>query len=288
MNSKQAKATPLHEFLGLLGYRPAQVRGNDIWYRSPFRPDERTPSFKIDRAKNVWFDHGIGEGGTIIDFVQHLNQTSDIARVLSTIADVLGSPARPAIVLPEAPARPKDPPVIESVQAIADRRLEAYLASRGIPLDLARVYLKEVAYRAGGNTYRSLAFGNDSGGFEVRSPEFKGSLGHKDITYLAKAGSQDVAVFEGFFDFLSVLAHYKRESSQANVLVMNSVSLMDRAIERLGTENTRKIYGYLDHDEAGENGLKTLRDGGQWEMVDASGLYLGHKDANAFILAREG
>ena len=67
MNSKQAKELPLPDFLAQLGYQPANVRGPDIWYRSPFRPDERTPSFKIDRNKNVWFDFGLGQGGTIID-----------------------------------------------------------------------------------------------------------------------------------------------------------------------------------------------------------------------------
>ena len=111
MNTKQAKAEPLHEFLGRMGYQPAHVRGNDIWYRSPFRPTERTPSFKIDRTKNVWFDHGLGAGGTIIDFVQHLGGTTDISRVLSTISDVLGNAPRPVIVLPDAPERPRDPPV---------------------------------------------------------------------------------------------------------------------------------------------------------------------------------
>ena len=70
MNSKQAKAAPLHEFLGRMGYQPAAIRGNDLWYKSPFRPQERTPSFKIDCAKNVWYDHGMGAGGTVIDFVQ--------------------------------------------------------------------------------------------------------------------------------------------------------------------------------------------------------------------------
>ena len=59
--------------------------------------------------------------------------------------------------------------------------------------------------------YQALAFANDAGGYEVRNARFKGSLGHKDITSLALPGSQRAAVFEGVFDFLSVLAHYGRE-----------------------------------------------------------------------------
>jgi hypothetical protein len=121
MNTKQAKAEPLHEFLGRMGYQPAHVRGNDIWYKSPFRPDERTPSFKIDQVKNIWFDHGLGAGGTIIDFVQHLNQTQDISRVLASIADILGRPAAPTIIHVPAAEKPRTPPVIESLGVITDR-----------------------------------------------------------------------------------------------------------------------------------------------------------------------
>ena len=280
MNSKQAKAEPLPEFLGRLGYQPAHVRGNDIWYKSPFRPDERTPSFKIDRAKNVWFDHGLGEGGTIIDLVGHLNGTADVSCILSGIADVLGSAPRSAILLPEAPERPRPAPEIESVTAIADPALERYLRDRAIPLDLARLYLKEVAYRVGGSAYRALAFKNDAGGYEVRNPGFKGTIGRKDLTYLARDGSREAAVFEGFFDFLSVLAHYGRDEAKSNVLVLNSLALLERASARLATAGTEKIYAYYDHDDAGRAGLQTLRERGSWNLLDASGLYCGHKDAN--------
>lgn len=283
MNTKQAKAEPLHEFLGRMGYQPAHIRGNEIWYRSPFRPTEHTPSFKIDRAKNVWFDHGLGAGGTIIDFVQHLGGTTDISRVLSTISDVLGNAPRPVIVLPDAPERPRDPPVIESVGVIEDRALEAYVRSRAIPLDLARLYLKEICYRVEGSRYRALAFENDAGGFEVRNAGFKGSLGTKGIRFLEQAGSNRAAVFEGFFDFLSVLAHYKCERAESHVLVLNSMSLLDRGMDRLAAEPIHKLYAYLDHDSAGEKGLATLQASGLWEVVDASMLYYGFKDANAFL-----
>ena len=300
MNSKQAKAAPLHEFLGRMGYQPAAIRGNDLWYKSPFRPQERTPSFKIDRAKNVWYDHGMGVGGTVIDFVQQLEHTEDMSRTLATIADILGSPARAAasgasegLILPAALAKPKVAPVIESVAEISDRVLEAYVESRGISLDLARLYLKEVAYRVDEHRFRALGFANDAGGFEVRNAAFKGSIGTKDISFLPKTGSQQAAVFEGFFDFLSVLMHYKKDTSNANVLVMNSLALADRGIARLKTQDIHSLYSYLDHDAAGQQGLAKLMEAGEqgavhgspgrWNVVDASGLYAGYKDANAFL-----
>ena len=296
MNSKQAKAAPLHEFLGRMGYQPAAIRGNDLWYKSPFRPQERTPSFKIDRAKNVWYDHGMGVGGTVIDFVQQLNQLDDISRVLSAIEDVWGSPSRPALssslILPAA-SQERAAPVIESVVEISDHVLEAYVQSRGISLDLARLYLKEVAYRVDAHRFRALGFANDVGGYEVRNAAFKGSIGTKDISFLPKVGSQQAAVFEGFFDFLSVLMHYKKDTSNANVLVMNSLALADRGIARLKMQDIHNLYSYLDHDLAGQQGLAKLMEAGKqgefhgsvgrWNVVDASGLYAGYKDANAFL-----
>lgn len=283
MNSKQAKAEPLPDFLGRLGFAPVQVRGNDAWYRSPLRQNERTPSFKIDRERNVWYDHGAGQGGTIIDFMGELHGTTDISRILTLIADVLGNPPRELVTLPPVVSKPKEAPIIESVSEISDRALEAYLQTRGIPVDLARVYLREVSYRVGGNGYRALGFGNDAGGFEVRNPSFKGTLGKKDITTIAREGSVSTAVFEGFFDFLSVLKHYKRDRATGNVLVLNSIALMERGIERMSAMNIERIHGYLDHDEAGRAGLALLAERGAWKVSDASSLYAGFKDANELI-----
>lgn len=284
MNSKQAKSEPLPDFLGRLGFAPAHVRGNDIWYRSPFRPNERTPSFKIDREKNVWYDHGIGQGGTIIDFVGELHGTADVSRILGLIADILGRPPVAHVVLPPASARPKDAPVIESVSSISDHALEAYLNTRGIPVDLARLYLREVAYRVGSHRFRALGFGNDAGGYEVRSPNFKGSLGAKDITTLSCPGSASSAVFEGFFDFLSILKHYRRDRATGNVLVLNSLALLERGIARLSTQKIDQVHAYLDHDEAGRRGLELLSGRGTWSVTDESPLYTRFKDANDFIV----
>lgn len=287
MNSKQAKELSLPDFLGQLGYAPTRSRGPDLWYTSPFRPEEHTPSFKIDQNKNVWFDFGMGQGGTIIDFVQHLYQVNDVARVLSTIADVSGGVMRGTAPPPFRPqsvdvAKPKERPIIESVAGIEDRALEAYLASRAIPLDLARLYLQEIHYQVEGRSYRALAFANDSGGFEVRNPSFKGTVGTKDITYLSNPERHDAAVFEGAFDFLSALAYYGRDRPASNVLVLNSVSMVERAVERLRSAGIDQLQTYLDHDPSGDDARRLLEERGMWGVRDSSGFYQGHKDINAF------
>src|SRR5688500_11999835 len=70
MNCASANATDLVDYLRSLGHQPAKIRNTDYWYLSPLR-DESEPSFKVNRAKNLWFDHGIGHGGKVVDFVMH-------------------------------------------------------------------------------------------------------------------------------------------------------------------------------------------------------------------------
>ena len=68
-----AKQIDLVDYLASLDHHPKKIHGNDYWYLSPFR-NEKTASFKLDRKKNLWFDHGTGKGGDLIDFgTQYLN-----------------------------------------------------------------------------------------------------------------------------------------------------------------------------------------------------------------------
>jgi len=67
LSCADARQIDLVDYLAALGFRPQQIRGTDYWYRSPLR-EEKTASFKVNRKKNIYYDHGTGEGGTIIDF----------------------------------------------------------------------------------------------------------------------------------------------------------------------------------------------------------------------------
>ena len=283
MNVKQAKELALVDFIQQLGHAPTSRRGNDVWFKSPLHSDERTPSFKVDAARNIWYDFGRGEGGTIIDFVEQYFSVRDVSTALSIISDTTGGIATfPKKVLPAKDEPPKERPVVESVAAISDPSLETYLQTRAIPIDLARSYLKEIVYLVEGRRYKALAFENQSGGFEVRNSGFKGSIGTKDITFLRAADRTEAAVFEGFLDFLSTLVHYGLETPRSNVLVLNSVSFIEQAIAQLKAGRIDKLYSYLDHDRAGDDALARLT-AEPWLVQDASGFYRGHKDANEYL-----
>lgn len=113
----------------------------------------------------------MGKGGTIIELVQHLYATEDVARALTIISEVNAGVPHTMKQSSLASHRPvKEKTMIESVGQITDKLLEAYLQDRAIPLDLARLYLQQMQYRIGGKAYRALAFANESHGFEVRNP----------------------------------------------------------------------------------------------------------------------
>jgi len=67
ISCREANQRDLVEYLAHLEHQPQKIRGNDHWYLSPLR-EEKTPSFKVNKKFNVWYDHGIGKGGNLVDF----------------------------------------------------------------------------------------------------------------------------------------------------------------------------------------------------------------------------
>ena len=60
MNCAEANQIDMVDYLYSVGYLPQKINGNSYWYLSPLR-SEKPASFKVNRAKNVWYDHGIGK-----------------------------------------------------------------------------------------------------------------------------------------------------------------------------------------------------------------------------------
>ena len=67
MTIEQAKTIDMVDYLSRIGYEPAKISGNSYWYHSPLH-DEKTPSFKVNRKMNRWYDFADGKGGNLVDF----------------------------------------------------------------------------------------------------------------------------------------------------------------------------------------------------------------------------
>jgi hypothetical protein len=245
----EARKIDMVDYLSTLGYQPSKISKVDYWYLSPLR-EEKTASFKINRRLNCWYDHGIGKGGGIIDFaILYYNCT--IKELLQQLTKYFSFPATSY-----HNSTPFDPDIESKIciikePSIASLALERYLDLRRIPLSVAQEFCSEISYRINNKEYYAIGFKNNSGGFELRNAFSKLSIAPKDITTLNN-GANTVAVFEGFFDFLSFIAIQKNQPSiHSDYVVLNSLSFFEKA--RPFMESHAVIHLYLDNDTAGQN-----------------------------------
>ncbi|MCL6219093.1 toprim domain-containing protein [Zunongwangia pacifica] len=274
----EAKEMDMVQYLSLLGYEPSKIRNNDYWYVSPLR-QEKTPSFKVNRMLNRWYDHGLGKGGNIIDFgIQYYS--CSVGEFLKKL-DGGFSFQKPLKNSPKIKNEPEHPLKILKEVALNSYPLIRYLEQRKIPVEIATRYCQEVHYELNAKNYYGIGFKNDSGGFEIRNPYFKASSTPKDMTTI-KNSSKEVAVFEGFTDFLSLRALHKNlpENSQ-DFVVLNSVSFFERA--RPFMEEHQVIRLYLDRDATGQN-LTQRALSMNTKYIDKSTLYKNHKDLNDWLV----
>jgi len=277
LSCNDARQLDLVQYLAELGYHPKRVFGPNHWYLSPLR-EEDTPSFKVDQKKNLWFDHGTGQGGNLVDFGIAFHKCS-VREFLQILGNRSISP--PKLKTAETVVKPDfSPIVIRSVKPIESPYLITYLAQREIPLWLAQKHCNQVDFELHGKAITTLGFRNRSGGYELRNPTYKGSSHPKDLSFVDN-GLKGVAVFEGFFSFLSYLKITNQSSALTNFLVLNSLSFLEKA--RTILDDHARIDLFLDNDKAGrETTLKALQWGPKYQ--DRSYEYRFHKDWNDRLL----
>ena len=288
MNCERANQIDLVEFLDKLGYQSQKIKSNDYWYLSPLR-DEKEPSFKINKQKNCWYDHGLGAGGSLVDFVvRYFNcQVPDALQKIALFQqqDKIKVSPKPVAVSSEKSEIDSSQEsvirIIDSKSPIAEVRLRVYLKTRRITEDIANKYCSEISFELHNKIHTAIGFKNSAGGFELRNEFFKSCSSPKYVSYLDNK-SQEITVFEGFFDFLSYQTIHKNQQQwQPNFLVLNSLSFFERSL--LLMEKHECISLYLDHDEAGRR-CTALAQKRSAKFKDESTLYKGYKDLNDWIM----
>ncbi len=301
MNIEQAKAIPLRQIVEHLGGRfSKQGRGKDAWYFSPFRPDEKTASFKINETRNTWYDFGHSPlhiskpGGDGIDLwceFNGLNNRSQIKEALEGLASIGVTPSR-LITLAQQQKRDTTAPqpprfkLLKLHDRISYASLKEELTRRKISLKLAHLYLKQAFLQDTENPERKIngfAFANDKGGYEISTPQphkdasFKIAITPKYPTTIQGKDQTRISLFEGFWDFLSWLEMNKWEVPPHIVCVLNSVSFIQQAAEIVTKQGTIKHASiYFDNDEAGfqaTNKLALLLENNNVEALDLCSLY---------------
>ena len=77
MNIAQTKQIDIVDFLKAIGCFPTRETACAAWFRAPYRED-MTPSFKVNKNRNIWYDFGLARSGDIIDLGILIYHTNDI------------------------------------------------------------------------------------------------------------------------------------------------------------------------------------------------------------------
>lgn len=276
MNCKQANENiSIKEVMESFSLFPSKEHPKTAYYYAINR-QERTPSLLVNYVKNIAFDFGTGKQYDVVSIVQELKQctVSDAFEYLSRFDFSYKKPS-----VTEAITAENTNQILEVKEVIHPALLD-YLKSR--KLESQKSELSEVYYRINDKRYFGLGFKNDSGGYEIRSSFSKICLGKKDITTI-KNNSENLKVFEGFTDYLS-LKILEPEKTPSDYLILNSVAMVHKASGLFG--NYKSVEMYLDNDRAGEQCrdsiLKIFP-----KANDRSNEYFLHQDLNDFLMSQE-
>lgn len=189
MNIAQAKCIPIDQYLARQGHNPKHSKhaGRELWYHSPIRSGDENPSFKVDTIKNLWYDHGLATGGTIItlvcemcscdvrDALQHLDRSGLYSPALSR--PQMGAPSQNAnsgttrrasrgengvsgkkVVVGEKEKR--GPLELIKSGALKHPALLQYLTKRKIDHTIASQYVSQIDFKGpqGRGTYFGVGF----------------------------------------------------------------------------------------------------------------------------------
>jgi len=279
----------LVDTLSRLGYEPLRKSGGELFYLSMLRDNDSAPSFCVNKKAGLWYDHGMGKGGNVIDFAVHFWPNLTFKEAVEELIKVSGNSVNEIQGRPFVPRQTELilhlPSYIirESKELGGNKSISNYLQGRGV-MDVSANHLKELYYSVklkDGTRREMFAAGwqNELGGWEVRNAYFKGCLGKKAMSFIS-GNPETIVLFEGMLDFLS----WKKLSplQDASVLVLNSLSFLDSAIQRAGKYRTIELF--FDHDSAGKKAtmlaLSQLP-----QAVDQSAKYEGYNDFNEKLTA---
>ena len=234
----------------------------------------------METTLNCWYDFGIGKGGNIVDLAAEIYQSTDMRHLLRCIADSCPIPSMQTVASTSVTRH--SAPSFEDIRIVPleSHALVAYLQERGIPPEISKAHCQQVHYSCRGKQYYSVAFANESDGYEIRNRYFKGCISPKDISIrrIRDDPSTECAVFDGFSDYLSALT---LGIIGTDIIIFNSVGNVNKTIPRLRDYNA--IHCYLDNDVAGKTALGQLTERFGIKVIDRSTLYSGYNDLNEYL-----
>ena len=279
------KQVSIVNYLRGKGINPTSKSGGYLMYNSPLRNDP-TPSFSVSLTKNTFYDLGNdSDKGNIIELVMRMERMGfvEACQYLDS-QDLMKENENQKITSFSLSQNPNNETKNYQITAVKDLQhyaLIRYVESRKISFKNAFKYLNEIHYANAKGKFFGVGYQTDNGSYVVRSEIMKKpiNLGKAGIKTFVIDGSKSVSIFEGMFDFLSCIEHYKR-LPRCTAIILNSVSNLSKAMPLL--ERAETIYSYLDNDDAGQKATQKMIDVGL-NVLDQSKIYGLYKDFNEYL-----
>ena len=260
------------------GVKCQRTTGKYKYYPAVWR-GEKNASIAVDIEQNVWQDFGgsgAGKGGDPIRLIEIWDHKTafDAAQYLlsHTFKNKVEKTTNQFEIQFEGDTTRRyigDYP-IDNIQ------LDYLVNDRKIRPETAQRYTRKVFYQLGQKKVFAVGFRNDKGGWELRTNKFKITLGEKWYTTIPGRNKRDsLIVFEGFMDFLSELDLHNADFFEADCVVLNSLSMLDK----LDLTKYAKEWLALDNDLAGEDATRIVM-GKYTHVKDLRGDFFGFKDYN--------
>jgi DNA primase len=245
MNIQEAKTIKLADYLQSLGYSPVKQQGNNLWYKSPFR-QETEASFKVSVEHNLWFDYGLGRGGSIIALAQEL-YCSDYVPYLQERG-------------------------IDTTLAKSECK-ELHFTHNGKPYfaigfpNVAGGYEVRNRFFKGCIAPKDISHIRQAGEPREKCLVFEGMTDYLSFLTLRMKNCPAMPSLDG-----------------QDYVILNSVANVSKAIDVL--HGYERIHCLLDNDEAGRKAYWELKKEFAGRIRDFSNNYNGHKDLNDYLCGK--
>ena len=180
--------------------------------------------------------------------------------------------------------------IVRKVYSLQNAAFIHYLRSKGIPMLLAKRYLKELhVYNIKtGNDFHAFGIENVNEGYELKNPCFEGCIAPKGISLIrgTEVLHDEAHVFNNVMDFLSVLAYQKTSRVEWDAIILNGLDCLPQAFPYIKNYSYKTLYTWLDNDAAGEAATKALHDlaeqEGNFVVAPMNNIYAPHNDVSAW------
>lgn len=292
MNIEQINKISLTELLSELGCMPIKKRRNTVYFNSPFYNDNKN-SFEVDIVKNVWHDRGLNKGGDVISFGRLWHKSNNVEKVIDEFEKYEHLIIGHELSVKPIPKHDADEMIMISCNRLCNHALLSYLRSRGIDINEAKIFAKEIIYRIEEKNYVALAFKTIYGGYLLHNPYFKGFLGKDGLSILhhETIGVQDTCcIFETYMDFLS----YKTLESNGHKLMdtpvpcdyilLHTADYLHNCLQRL--VSYKEIHLYLHHSLSGHTMKDTIYGLYKDKTIDESFRYIDDVSLTKYLQYR--